>query len=300
MDWNENLPDPSQWQPRESAAASLREAFLMTCRVAQQRIVAGAEAEDAFNIDNFDAGPSVEDIVREEFARLLPNRYRVDRGVVNDRHGRTVGDCDLLVRDTNWSSAIKPGATPQSRRVHFPIEGIYAAVEIKRTLGFVELDNAMKKLVALARLDRPDNPYGHITENQHLEFCDKAGQILNPLHTTVFATRLTEDVLFDDVVGRFGAINAMLERHEMVTTLCVLDAGAAWYSVESGSPMDADYMRDRTLPFGATDRPRRTAGRLLPSPRSPHGPPDSFSTWPRQPCAGIRQSSAATQVCAVS
>ena len=32
----------------------------------------------------------------------------------------------------------------------------------------------------------------------------------------------------------------------MVTTLCVLDAGAAWYSVESGSPYDADFMRDRS------------------------------------------------------
>ena len=31
----------------------------------------------------------------------------------------------------------------------------------------------------------------------------------------------------------------------MVTTLCVLDAGTAWYSVESGRPYEADFMRDR-------------------------------------------------------
>ena len=249
MDWNEDLPDVSRWQPRSNATTPLSEALLMTCRIAQRRIVAGANAEGTFNIDNFDAGPSVEDIVREEFVRLLPNRYKVDPGVVNDRDGRTVGDCDLLIHDPNWSAAVKPGATPQSRRVHFPVESIYAAVEVKRTLGFGELDHAMKKLVSLARLDRPDNPYGHITENQHLEFCDRPNQILNPLHTTVFATRLAEGVSFDDVVQRFAATNAKLGRDEMLTSLCVLGTGAAWYSVESGTPMNADYMRDRTTPL---------------------------------------------------
>ena len=50
---------------------------------------------------------------------------------------------------------------------------------------------------------------------------------------------------FDKVAERFGAINAMLDRNHMVTTLCVLDAGTAWYSVESGRPYDADFMTDR-------------------------------------------------------
>ena len=77
-----------------------------------------------------------------------------------------------------------------SRRYHFPIEGVYAAAEIKQTLGFEELDAAMKKLVTLSRLERPGNPYGHITENQHLTAFDRPGAMLNPLHTSVFATGL--------------------------------------------------------------------------------------------------------------
>ena len=249
MDWNEDLPDVSQWKPRENTAAPLRDALMITCRTAQRRIVAGANAEDAFNIDNYDAGLGVEDIVRQEFARLLPKRYKVDPGVVNDRHGRTVGNCDLLILDPNWSAAVKPGATPESRRVHFPIESIYASIEIKRTLGFGELDSAMRKLVSMARLDRPHNPYGHITENQHLSLFDKANHILNPLHMTVFATRLAKGASFEEVVQRFGAINARLSRDEMVAMSCVLDSGAAWYSVETGNPMNADYMRDRDTPL---------------------------------------------------
>ena len=100
-------------------------------------------------------------------------------------------------------------------------------------------------MVKVARLYRPENPYGHITENQHLPYHDQPGQILNPLHTSVFAVGLEDGMSFEDAARRFGAINEMLDRNHMVKLLCVLDAGTAWYSVESGEPLDADYMRDR-------------------------------------------------------
>ena len=129
-------------------------------------------------------------------------------------------------------------------------------MEIKQTLGLKELDDAMRKLVTLAKLERPDNPYGHITENQHLTQFDIDGAILNPLHTTVFATGLMDSLPFQDVVQRFGTINASLSRRHMVNMLCILDAGTAWYSVESGNPYNADYMRDRqqTLILQVNDR----------------------------------------------
>ena len=246
MKWNEELPDVSQWQPKRSKEDTLRNALMMTCQVAQKRIVARAEAEFAFNLENFDSGLGVEDIVREEFANLLPQRYSIASGVVNDRSGKSAGECDMVIRDHIWSPVIKPGATTRSRRFHFPIESVYAAVEIKQSLGFKQLDEAMEKMVSLSRLDRRDNPYGHITENQHLEVIDKPGMLLNPLHTTVLATRLHNGVRFEEIVERFGVINESLARNHMVTMLCVLDQGTAWYSVSSGKPFNADFMRDRS------------------------------------------------------
>lgn len=132
-----------------------------------------------------------------------------------------------------------------SRRLHLPVESIYAAAEIKQSLGFAELDEAMRKMVRLSRLYRPQNPYGHITENQHLTQYDREGCILNPLHTTVLATRLRPKCTFDDLVSRFTRINAYLSRDHMVKMLCVLGHGAAWYSVASGTPYNATYMTDR-------------------------------------------------------
>ena len=218
---------------------------MITCQIAQARIVARSEAEIRFNVQNFDSGLGVEDIVREELGSLLPGRYAVAPGVVSDRQGHTAGDCDLIVRDPLWSPVIKPGATEGSRRFHFPIEGIYSAAEVKQTLTFKKLDDAMAKLVRISRLERPENPYGHITENQYLKSLDQLGAILNPLHTTVLATRLAEGLSFDDAVSRFGAINSRLDRDHMVKMLCVLGHGTAWYSVSSGNPYNATYMEDR-------------------------------------------------------
>ena len=245
INWDQSLPDVSRWQPLSNNNDTLKNTLEITCQLAQHRITSRSKAEVRFNIFNFDSGSGVEDIVREELANLLPERYSVEAGIVNDRHGNTAGDCDLIVRDRIWSPVIKLGATSRSRRYHFPIEGIYAATEIKQTLGFEVLDAAMEKLVTLSRLERPINPYGHITENQHVANLDKPGAILNPLHTSVFATGLQDGITFSDIVQRFGTINAMLTRDNMVKMLCILDQGTAWYSVASGKPYNATHMTDR-------------------------------------------------------
>ena len=244
INWDESLPDVSSWQPIQNND-TLKSALEITCQLAQHRITSRSKAEVRFNIFNYDSGSGVEDIVREELSNLLPDRYSVEAGVVNDRNGKTAGDCDLIIRDRMWSPVIKLGATSNSRRYHFPIEGVYASAEIKQTLGFEELDAAMKKLVTLSRLERPGNPYGHITENQHLTAFDRPGAMLNPLHTSVFATGLKDGITFVEMANRFGAINAMLTRDNTVKMLCVLDQGTAWYSVASGTPFNATYMTDR-------------------------------------------------------
>lgn len=249
VNWNAKLPNVDAWQPSNAKEETLSNALMITCQVSQARIVARTNSEVAFNLQNFDSGLAVEEIIREELESILPDRYAVSPGIISDRQGRTAGDCDLVVRDPLWSPVIKPGATQHSRRFHFPIEGVYSVAEIKQSLGVNELDKAMEKLVKLARLERPNNPYGHITENQHLPWLDKEWAVLNPLHTTVFATRLADDADFDDVAIRFGKINAMLNRRDMVKMLCVLGEGTAWYSVESGNPYNSTYMADREEPL---------------------------------------------------
>ena len=247
MEWSENLPDVGTWQPRSDKAPALGNGLLLTCKAVQSRILREAEIERRFNIDNYDSGPGLEDLVRWELSQLLPDRYSVGAGVVNDQDGRTAGDHEVLIRNRLWAPAVKLGAMPDSRRFHYPIESIYSAIEIKQTIGYRELDQAMEKLVKLSRLNRPENPYGHITENQHTTQLDRSGFTLNPLQTVVLGTRIQQDVSFHDLAMRFGRINAELDRDEMVRELCVLDHGVAMYMVqdESSGYVEADFMRDR-------------------------------------------------------
>ena len=245
MEWYDDLPDVSQWKPDSDHKETLKNGLLLTCRAAQQRIIEETRIERQFNIHNFDSGTGVEDIVRQELTKLLPRRYFPDKGVINDQDGKTAEDCDMVIRDTLWSPVIKLGATPESRRYHFPVESVYAVSEIKQTLDFKQLDNAMEKLVKISRLTRPHNPYGHITENQHLPCFDKEGYILNPLHTTVFGVNRKSNIQFQDIAQRFHAINARLKRSEIVTVLCVLQQGVAWFSVRDQRDSNATFMWDR-------------------------------------------------------
>ena len=247
MEWKENLPDVRQWVPDSDQEVNLGSGLLQTCQAAQSRIIAEADIERRFNIHNYDSGLGVEDIVRNEFSKILPTRYAVDSGVVNDRDGRTAGDCDILIRNGLWAPVVKLGATPDSRRSHFPIEAIYSAIEVKQTLGFAQLDDAMKKLVRVSRLNRPYNPYGHITENMHLRNLDHPEYVLNPLHTTVLGTRIQKGISFPELAMRFGQINASLNRDEMVTELCVLGHGVAMYHVpdDNSGHREATFMSDR-------------------------------------------------------
>jgi hypothetical protein len=142
--------------------------------------------ERDFNIDNFDSGPAVEEIVRDELANLLPRRYSVRAGVVVDRDGRTAGDCDVVIFNELWFPSLKEGATPSSRRTYYPIEGAYAILEIKQTLGFRTLDEAMRKLVQCHRLNRPRTPYLRLTENRDKSKCTHA--TTNPLFSAIVAS----------------------------------------------------------------------------------------------------------------
>ena len=249
MNWKDNLPDVGKWQPQSEKSETLSVGLEMTCQAVQSRIINEANIEERFSINNFDAGLGLEDIIRQELSKLLPERYSVDAGVVNDKDGKTAGDCDVLITNRIWASVVKLGATPESRRVHFPIESIYSVVEVKRTLDFEELDKTMEKLVKVSRLFRSERSYGYLTENQHITNFDEEGHILNPLWTTVFATRMKEGIEFLDVARRFGQINAGLYRDEMVKNLYVLGHGAAWHSPADGSAGDATFMWDRHKPI---------------------------------------------------
>ena len=176
------------------------------------------------NIDNFDSGQGVEDIIREGLTQLLPARYSLKAGVITDRGGKTGGDFDVVVFNEQWFQSVKAGATAQSRRVFLPIEGVYAVCEVKQTLDFRSLDQAMEKLVVCHRLRQPRTCANRIVENRESSSCVHG--LSNPLYSAIIATDLREGIELKSLIDRFFDINRALKRLEVVRALCVLGRGA--------------------------------------------------------------------------
>ena len=218
-----DLPDVSEWQPRDSASETLQDAFLKRCLAVEKLIHLRAQAEQDMNIDNFDSGIGVEDIVRDELGKILPSRYSTEHGVLVDRYGKTGGDYDLIVFNESWFPRVRAGATEASRRSYYPIEGAYAVGEIKQTLDYQTLDAALKKLVVAHRLSRPATHARRLVENRESSSCMHG--LSNPLYSFVLGVNLAKGLAFEDLINRFYDINKQLKRLEVVRALCVLGHG---------------------------------------------------------------------------
>lgn len=224
--WDPPLGDPNSegWFPRPLTRDSLKQAFFERCLGVERMLLLRAELERVMNIDNFDSGPGFEDILREEVARLLPDRYAVRSGVVSDCAGLSAGDCDAVIYNATWFPAIKAGATEGSRRWHYPIEGVYSVLEVKQSLSARTLEDAMRKLVTVSRLQVDPSPsFNRVVENRGGAFArpDDASRVF----TAIVAGGLAKDEDLEDLVHRFVAINGRLPRVHMVNALVVLGIG---------------------------------------------------------------------------
>lgn len=238
------FPDTTKWQPRVDRTETLQGAFLKRCIALEAEIRLRVQLEKEMNIDSYDSGPGVEDILRNALQSLLPGRYSVRSGVINDRQGKTAGDCDIIIFNDLWFPAIKAGATAESRRFHFPIEGVYAVCEVKQTVDYRVLDEAMEKLVVCSRLERPQTNANRLVENYDLDGCFHG--LKNPLYTVVIATSLKNGIDIDKLVERFFHVNKTLKRLEVVRCLCVIDKGAVtWHFIDlNGNMRPTLFMRD--------------------------------------------------------
>jgi len=217
-----DLPNANEWQPRASATETLQEAFLKRCLAVENLIGLRVQAEQEMNIDNFDSGLGIEDVIRDEMRKILPARYAIEHGVLIDRNGKTGGDYDLLVFNESWFPRIKAGATESSRR-SYPIEGAYAVGEIKQTLNYSTFDAALQKLIVAHRLYRPPTLANRLVENRESSSCSHG--LSNPLYSFILGVQLAKDLTFEELINRFYDVNKQVKRLEVIRALCVLGHG---------------------------------------------------------------------------
>jgi hypothetical protein len=222
MDSDLPIPDPSNWTPRD-ASQNLAAVFAAECNGAEEKLLQGLRHEKKFVIDNFDSGLPFESLVRDELKHLLPRRYTVTSGLVLDRHGKTAGNCDVVVFDDRWFSPVKYPASKDAGKPYIPIEGVYGVGEVKQTLSSAELDKAMEKLVKCHRLNRPRTYAHRVVENREGSGCPHG--LTNPLFSFILAGGVAPNETFKSLIDRFFDISKQLKRLDVVRALCVLGEG---------------------------------------------------------------------------
>jgi hypothetical protein len=224
------IPDTAKWLPRSESRETLSEAYSKRCSFAEVDIVRRAFEERALNVDSFDAGEGIENLVRAKIASLFPKRYGFHPLTLTDRYGKSAGDVDIAVTNDHWFPEIKSGTTATARHVQFPIEGVYAVIEVKQTISLKTLDHAMEKLVTCSRLARPILGETRITENRTEAL--HAKYPLTLLHTSIVATAVDKNVEIDDLVRRFVRINQTMERQHVVRALTILGHATIMWAAE--------------------------------------------------------------------
>jgi hypothetical protein len=233
-----DLPNTDSWVPRDKAATSLASAFEKRCAIGEKKLQGKIEEEKSFAVDNFDSGLPFEAAVRDEVRELIPNRYEITSGHLVDRHGMVGGQCDIVVFNRIWFTPVNAPTGSQPTRILFPIEGVYAAGEVKQHLTTESLDDAMEKLVVFQRLHRPPTFAHRFTENRDGASCNHG--LTNPLFTFIVAGGV-DNIEFSALIGRFVEINRKLKRLELVRCLCVLGAGTVtWAFVD---PLNGNEIR---------------------------------------------------------
>lgn len=91
------------------------------------------------------------------FNEYLPNRYKVDKGIVIDSTGKQSEQIDLIIYDAQYSYLV----FRQNETILIPAESVYAVFEVKQNLDKSKIEYAGAKAKSVRELLRTSAPIKH-------------------------------------------------------------------------------------------------------------------------------------------
>ena len=96
------------------------------------------------------AGDSREDLVTKFLADYLPKRFGVSTGLIISHDGKFSNQADIVIVDNQNNSPFHP----DKRNKLWPVEAVYALIEVKTHLNYNDLTDAISKGQRFKRLQR--------------------------------------------------------------------------------------------------------------------------------------------------
>ncbi len=101
-------------------------------------------------------GEGNETVLRDLLKRFIPKRYGVGTGVVIDRDGNQSNQCDIVIYDTFQYPSLLALTS-----VHlFPVDLVYAVIEVKTTLNFKSAMEALSNISSVRSLKFIPDEFG--------------------------------------------------------------------------------------------------------------------------------------------
>jgi len=94
-------------------------------------------------------GAGNEAIFRDLLVKFIPKRFGVGTGVVIDQHGKSSRQCDIIIYDT----FLYPSLLSLTSVHLFPVDIVYATIEIKTTLNSKTAKEALDNIASVKNLD---------------------------------------------------------------------------------------------------------------------------------------------------
>lgn len=94
-------------------------------------------------------GRANENIIRNFLIKFLPKKYDVGSGILIDRKGKSSNQCDVVIYDKEYH----PDFFGQRSSILFPVDVVYATIEVKTTLDQKEIKLAIGNIFSVKTLD---------------------------------------------------------------------------------------------------------------------------------------------------
>lgn len=153
-------------------------------------------------------GSAREDLLKDYLKKLLPEKYSITSGIIIDNNQNQSKQQDFIIHDAfNCPSFFKT----ESNSI-LPIESVYATIEIKSTLDYSTLEQSVKNVESVRKLNKLPNR--NIISN-----------IYNDVYPLGFVFAYSSKYSLEQIQKKLFELNKDIDGRYQTSIICILDKG---------------------------------------------------------------------------
>lgn len=153
-------------------------------------------------------GSAREDLLKDYLKKLLPQKYSISSGIIIDNNQTQSKQQDFIIHDAfNCPSFFKTDSNSI-----LPIESVYATIEIKSTLDYPALEQSVKNIESVRKLNKLPNR-------------NIIGNLYDNVYPLGFVFAYSSNYSLEQIQKKLFELNKSIEGKHQISIICILDKG---------------------------------------------------------------------------